>query len=69
MSWACGRCDKPQEDGVRKTFVPVAQRTRLAICPTCAACKHERRVTPEGRYTWWRCVDCKAEGRVTQGAA
>lgn len=52
---------------MRKTFVPIARtRMTLAICPSCVACKHERRVTPEGRYTWWRCVDCKVEGRVVR---
>lgn len=27
-------------------------------------CSHERQVTPEGRYTYWRCLACGAEGKV-----
>jgi hypothetical protein len=70
MSWTCARCDQPREDTVAKTFVPVpGTRASVAVCPKCAACKHVRKVTPEGRYTFWRCVDCKAEGRVVRGAA
>lgn len=49
--------DRTEGDGFARKVLEFASGS-VAWCP------HRHQVTPEGRYTEWKCLDCGAEGDV-----